>query len=64
MVLIIDGSFEHLKARIKENRSFRREKFRFVTAFDLIQYLKQCKQILLLACESISELPSYRSTMT
>ena len=47
-------------ACMKENGSFRRKKNRFVTALDLIKFLKKR---LLLMCVPFSELPSKLSTM-
>ena len=50
---------------MKENRSFRQNQIRFVTALALIKCLKQFKlQRVLFMCVSTPELPSTISTMT
>ena len=53
-----------LRARMRESRSFRRKKNRFVTVLDLFECLEQVKfQRLLLTLALVSELPSYIRTM-
>ena len=51
---------QNMCARMKEKKSFRREKIIFVTALDLIMCLKQIKyERWLLTCVPISELRSH-----
>ena len=53
VVLTLDGNSKHVAHVI-----------RFVTAVDLVKCLEQIKdQSWLLTCASISDLPSYRSTL-